>query len=346
MNPTEDILEFLVFALKSAREIVAEAWHITIGHRDQLFWLGIIPAFFSILVTGVSVYYQVQAFRHSPLFSDRREHYFFDLVQTMWNFLNQSTLVMSFSLAILVIVLAGWFFVPMICKAAITHLVGQAWRGEKLEKGLSTAFSNFFPIFEITALKRGLTPLTFFTEWSFITRNLNQSTRFITPIILFFMAIGMVVMFLFLFTTQAIILREERFSGAIVASFRAVADNLFRTFRVLMLFLLVELRVIINVVIVLLLPIILAGLTGIFAGLMNHTVGVIITLCLLLTLVLIAAYLTGVLFVFSEAMWTVAFLEFQAEKQRAVLVPEQKTEKKPAYLPTGEQLPATEYFHF
>lgn len=333
--------------MRSSREIVAEAWHLTIEHRSRLFRLGFVPAFFSILATAIYVYYQVQAFRYSPIFSEGDEHFQIEFALRMFDFITQSTVVLIVSLLAIITLLIGWFFAPMLCRAAITHLVAQAWRGEKVEHGFSSALFHFFPIFEIALLKRGLAPLSFITEIAFIARNLTGGLRLLSPLLLFFAAIGGIFLFFSLFTNQAIMLRDQGFAASISTSFKTVIQNFSQTLRILILFLLVELRVVVNVLIVLFLPIALAGLTGLFAGMVSDTVGMVIAIVFFLILIFLAAYLTGILFVFSEAMWTVAFLHFHQEEtsesplatptDRPLLQPEQTSYQIHSFSPDGSR---------
>ncbi len=303
--------------MKTSREIVAEAWHLTIEHRAKLFRYGFVPSFFSILVTAMYVYYQVQAFRYSPLFSDGKEHFQIAIARDLLGFTTQSTLVFSLSLFAVIVLLIGWYFAPMLCRAAIVQLVTQARNGEKVERGFSSSLLRFFPIFQISLLKRSLAPFSFLTEFGFVARNLTGGIMLIAPLLFFFGVIGLIFLFFASFTTQVIMLKGEGFAGAIKISFQTVLQNFGQTFKIMLLFLFVELRVILNVLIVLFLPIALVGLTGVFASMASQTVGIVIAGLVLLALIFIAAYLTGILFVFSEAMWTIAFLHF-SENQDAV----------------------------
>ncbi len=346
--------------MKSSREIVAEAWRLTIAHRAKLFKYGFVPAFFSIIVTGLYVYYQIEAFRHSKLFSGVQDHGFWvDYSLAILEFTTQSPLVLAFSIFVTITILLGWFFAPMMCRAAIAHLVAQSWRGEKMEHGFTKALFHFFPILEISLMKNALTPITFISEIFFIARNLTGALRFLMPLLIFLSIVGLIGLFFCSFTTQAIMLRDKGFTPAISQSFKTVAENISQTFRIMILFLLVELRVIINVLIVLFLPIALAALTGLFATLASEMIGIIIAAVFFFVLVFIASYLTGILFVFSEAMWTIAFLHFHGEERvkanhPQTIIPQAPNEHpgQEAHFPHGipslnptEYLSSEQYYH-
>ncbi len=316
--------------MKSAKEIVAEAWHITVEHRNVLFRFGFIPSFFSILVTGWYVFYQVQAFRYSPFFSEEHSDFLIPFLLKVLDILGADSRIMTLSIILLIFILLGWFFAPMLCQGAIAHLVAQARSGRKMERGFFNAFFRFFPLLEITVLKRGMQPVSFFTEFSFVGRHLPGTVPLVSPILIFFVVLGLIVLFFCSFTTQAIILRDMKFTGAIGMSFRVVVENFAKTLKILVLFLLVELRVLVNILVVFTVPIVVVSVTGLFAQFLSDQAGIIIAIVILIVLVLMAAYLTGILFVFSEAIWTIAFLEF------IQIIDEKDADDKELRKPIGE----------
>lgn len=238
-------------------------------------------------------------------------------IKLIWEFISQNGWFLGGSILLLIFILLGWFFVPFLCRGAITHLVSQIKHGKEPQYGFSTALFHFFPLFEMSLLKRGLEPVTFFTEFSFVARNLGIGAgQLVLPVLYFFAVLGLICLFFFNFTTQMIMLRDREFTSSISNSFRMVIANFGKVFKLLLLFFLVELRVLLNVVIVIVLPLFLAGVTGVFASLFSEQVGIIIGGVITFGLVLLTAYLTGILFVFSEAIWTIAYYEFdKAEKE-------------------------------
>jgi hypothetical protein len=308
-NGTRYFLRFL----KTAKEIVAEAWNITVEHKNRLFHLGFVPSLFSILVTGWYLFYQVQSFRHSPIFSQEKSEFLFSFLLDVWEILSIHSGILFFSLLCLFIIFVGWFFTPMLCRGAITHLTAQAYFGKRLERGFFTAFFRFFPLFEVTALASAIKPTAIFSAFSFLGRHVPGLISLSIPFFLIFFIFGSIVLFFLSFTTQAIILRNALFIDSVKCSFKVVLEHFSKTLAILFLFLLVELRVLVNILVVLALPILIVGATGLLAGLFSYQVGILVAAGIFFLLVFSAAYLTGILFVFSEAVWTVAFLEFMQD---------------------------------
>jgi hypothetical protein len=317
--------------LRRPKHIVALAWNITVQNRAILFKLGFIPSFFSILVTAWYIFYQIQSWRHSPWFSDDSENEFLlGFLLDVWSVVSSNISLLIGSALFLIIVLLGWFFVPMICRAAIIDLTGKYWRGEPMEKGVSSGVFHFFPMFTMNAFTGSLQPTTFYTEFSFLVRHIPQAASLILPPLLFLGSVGLITLFFLPFATQAIMLKDRKFITAITDSFKLVVENPGRTIKIMLIFILVELRVVLNVLLVLALPFVIAAATGLFASFFSEQIGMLLAICLFFVLVLTAAYLTGILFVFTEVVWTVAFLVFSGEEPKFEMVKKEEAIKPTA----------------
>ena len=302
--------------MKSAKSIIAKAWHLTLEHRDKLFKLGFVPSFFSILVSAIFIFYQIQSFRDSVIFDDERAHHMIAVILFIWNFISSSTVAFLGSLAVVIVVLLFWFFAPILCSGAIAFYVGQLRRGKPLEGGIVRSLMHFFSLFEMTLLKRGLYPLSFFSEFSFVSRNISLGAGImIVPVLTFFGVLGMFILFLLAFTTATIILLNKSFAGSIGASTKVVMSNFKTSFMIAMIILLIELRVLLNVLIVFAIPVLIMTIIGLTTAYLNMTATIILALSLGFLATVAAAYLTGILFVFSEVIWALAFLELAGEME-------------------------------
>lgn len=301
--------------MKTAKQIIFDAYKITLSHRDRLFAFGFVPSFFSLLVSGFYLFYQIQSFRYSPFFGGKRGDFLFDFLKKMVEILTQNSLFLFGGIFLIFLIFLGWFFAPMLCRAAIANAVFDLKKNRAIQKPLAKSFFQFFPLFKIAVLKRGLEPTAFFTEWSFAARHLGgAATAILSPLLIFFGILAAVFLFFLSFTTQAIVLKKKDFIGAIVSSFKTVFANFGISLKLLLMFLLIEIRVLINALLVLSIPAILIAATGFFAFLFTDAIGIFLAGIIVFLLVILAAYLTGILFVFSEVMWTVAFFEFETEK--------------------------------
>jgi hypothetical protein len=277
------------------------------------------------------LFFQASSFRFSPFYSPDQEGLFYTFLMNIWNVIRADETLLLLTFFGLFVVFLGWFFTPFLCRAAITYKIAKAKSVGNMRGGIRQAFLHFFVLLEITALKHVFEPISFFTQFSFISRHVPGLDPLTIPIFLFFSGIGLLGLFLMIYTNQAIMLSEKGFTQAIIKSSTMVIRNLFRTLQILILFLLVEMRVFVNILIVLALPIIFASTTGMFAFFFSDQIGLFLTVTLLITILGLVSYISGILFVFSEAIWTVAFIEHQkneAEKDE-IQVPEEGVLKNP-----------------
>ena len=302
--------------MQNSKKIVARAWNLVIRHRKILFSLGFWPSFFSIFISGFWIFYQIQAFRFSTIFSDGQTHFTFELIAEIWKIVSQNTVIFSVSLVLLLVILIGYFLIPIICRGAIISLISQAAQEKEPKNGIPNSIFNFLQLFELNALKSGMSLKIFFTEFSFAIRNLGiGSITILLPVFSFFALLGILANFLLSFALPAVIIKKQNFSGSIATSTRVVLENIRQTFFLMFIIFLIELRVIFNFLIFLSLPFFFISATGFFATAFSQNLGFFLGGMIFLILAILLAYLTGILFVFSEAIWAIAFLEFSKKSE-------------------------------
>ncbi len=303
-----------------AKNIVYNAWEIVKKER-HLIKFGFWPSFFVLIVSGAYIFYQIQAFMHSPLFSSKHINYtkIFSIVLDFAKS-NQGISIAFIITAILVLI--AYFFLPIICEGALVHLISNIYHGKESKHGLSTGIFRFLPLFETNVVKGTMKPTSFFTEWSFVIRNLGPGRAWLlTPFLIFFLLIGVVMLFFFAFTSQFIVLEKDSFALSIKNSIKMVIRNIGTTFSLFLIFILIELRVILNIAVILFIPIAVIFISGIFNTLLSmETVAIIIAGIVVLILLVLTAYITGTLSVFANAIWTLAYLEFKKEEQEDEIV--------------------------
>lgn len=293
-----------------AKKIVYDAWEITKNGKELLkfgFW----PSFFGILVGSAYVFYQIDAFMRSQLFHSGSLINFSQLINTFSAFIQKEPDLFIAAIVLLIIVLIGYFFVPIICSGALVHLIAKIHQGEEASHGLTVGLFRFLPLFEMSAVKSTVKPISFFTEWSFVIRNLGPGqAMLVTPVLGFLVFVGIIILFLFTLTTQLIVIEKADFGRSIASSVKLVISNIGTTFSLFLIIILIELRVILNVAVILFIPIAALWITGIFATIFN-ALGIALAIAVALILVSLTAYITGTLSVFSHAIWTLAYWDFK-----------------------------------
>lgn len=223
---------------------------------------------------------------------------------------------MILAIVSLIIIFLGWFFTPFLSRAVITCKIARAKTEGDLSSGFRPALLSFFVLLEIAALKHLCDPISFFTEFSFFSRHASGLDPITLPLFVFLSGVGILGLFLMLYSDQAVMLQQKTLTGALIESAKTVLQNFIQTCKLLTLFLLVEMRVILNILVILALPVIFGSVTGLFAFFFSEQIGLILTIGTTFGVLVLLSYISGVLFVFSEAIWTVAFLEYQKDIQQ------------------------------
>jgi hypothetical protein len=300
-------------AKSKAKRVVAQAWEIT-NNEKGLIRYGFVASFFSIIGGGAYIAYQVNAFLTSETFGG--ESNYGELISLASDFLNANQGLIIPLIVLAIIFALGYFIVPILTSGALTKLVAQSYLGEKKEKGIATSFLRFLPLLEVSAVEGTAKPQTIFSEWSFLIRNIGRgAARLFFPLLVFIGIVGIIVIFLFIFTTPFIILRKNNFSQSISNSAKLVIKNFGTTLSLFFIFAIIELRVMLNIFLILFLPLAVVAVTGFFTVFLAQNWGFIIALVVALILIGITSFLTGTLYVFSHAIWTIAFLEFSENEE-------------------------------
>lgn len=299
----------------SPKLVVAEAWELTKDYKKQLFWYGFIPAFFGMLVGTVYVLYQIAAFRHFILQEQDTVDYG-AIFQQSWEFLIADGTPTTLIIILALITLLGYFIIPVICKSALIFYISKIQKGEDMEKGVQVGLLRFLPLFEFTLLSSAASPKSFFTEASFIMRNLGTGMfRLLMPVFIVFTVFGLVALFFFAYAPQMIVLEKKGPISAVSSSAKLVFNYFSETFRLFLLIMLIELRVLLNIAIILLVPVVVVWITGLFAAFLQGF-GIFLAGVSALFLISLAAVISGTLEIFSTAIWTIAFHKLTPSEEK------------------------------
>ncbi len=300
----------------SPKLVIAEAWEITRDHNKRLFWYGFIPAFFGMIVGTVYVLYQAVAFRHYFLGEKDKVNYL-EIFSRAWDFIFTSQIPTWLIITVAVITLIGYVFFPVFSRGALVFLIEKIIKGEEPEKEIQTGFMRFIPLFEYSAVKNAVDPKSFFTEASFVLRNLGSGLfrLFLIPLIVFSF-FGLIALFFFAYVPQIIVLQREGLMTGITRSSKLAFTYFTETLTLFLLFLLIELRVLINIIIILFLPIAVFAISGFFAAKLLTGVGIVLSVIVGLILLTFASLLSGTLEIFSVAIWTIAFHTLTPDEEK------------------------------
>lgn len=301
----------------SPKLVVSQAWDITRQYKRRLFWYGFIPALLGMLVGTVYVLYQVVAFR---------EYFYGDveyreIIEQALGFLLADGTPTLLLIGVVILVLIGYVTVPIFCKCSLVFLVEKILKKEDLEAGVRIGFMRFMPMFEFGALKNAISPTSFLSQISFALRNLGGFFQLLIPVFVVLMVFGVVGLFFFAYVPQVIVLQRKTLMEAVSASTRLTFRYFSETLRLFLLLLLIELRVLVNIAIILFLPVGIVTIMGLFgSAIWLQGIGILVSGVVGIVLICAAAFISGVLEIFSTAIWTIAFhtLTPDEEKQTEV----------------------------
>jgi hypothetical protein len=298
------------------RRIIAEAWTFTQSNKKMIIWYAFFPALLSTLSGIIYALYQFYAFKSSTLFENWPRSFGYYLFTTVLGVIrdNFSSFVPFLIFAIVIGIL--YIFVPPLCEGSIIQLVARKKNGVEVRTrdGLRFGPMSFLPLFEYSWMARTFNLVAVFSMMSTIARNLGWETlNTFMPIIIIYAIVGVFLTVVFTYTEFFIVIDDYKVFKAITKSCVLVISHLGETIMLSILMLIISVRILVQILFVLLIPIIISGSIYIFASSTLPVIGITIGAVLGLITLYIASYLSAVIHVFAATVWTFTFLELTAE---------------------------------
>ncbi len=292
------------------REIIAESWAITTSHRPLRYW-GFFMSFFEILLDTKMIGYQM--YLAYTYFIVGEPGGMFDDVE----FLFASGLPDWASWTIIItfiILLIIELFIPSLGEGAIIGLTAKARRKEKVQGGCILALYNFFPILEIHGIFAFSGLLTFITASSLILRYGEGLRWFLVSIATFLWLVSFILRFFGSFAESGIVIEKLGVFSALGKSTKITLSYMRNIMFLMLLLAIISLRIIINAVVIILVPLIVVGTGLMLAHVINPVVSYTIASLLGLAILVVAAYFFAYLHIFKRAAWTTMYMEVIKEK--------------------------------
>lgn len=296
------------------KSIIKDAWILTKENKKLFWYWAFVPALFTVMIGILNFIYQVMAFRYSPLMSGTHENGGFLMVLFEWiyGFIDANTSIGIVLVVIIAILALIYFVYPTFSQVALIQLIARIKNKQNISMidGITYGALGFLKLFEYHMIIKIFGIITMVTEAMFVLRNFGWDLFkiILIPFVLF--AIFALIVKLFLsYTDFYIVIDEENVIKSMAKSMKLVILNWRHTILLLILMLLISIRIIINIILVLLVPSLIFLAAGLLATLTLETVGVIIGALVGIAGLVFAAYLTGILEVFSNAVWVFTFLD-------------------------------------
>lgn len=298
--------------------LIQDAWNYAQNHKRVIFWTGFLPSIFSTAAGVIYMGYQIMAFKRSEFFDHANKSFLAELFEYLWRFLNSDFPWKIWLILIAIILLIIWFFLPTLTHAAAIQLISRHRRGQEVSvgRGFTYGLFSYLPLFEYRTAVGIFGVFTILMDAGFVLRNFGLGAfKVFLPLFVLLLIMGTILTLLFTYADFYIVIDREGVVKSITKSCKLVILHWQKTFFITLLMLIIGARIIIQVLLLLLLPAVLIATVSFFSHLMLSALGVIIGSFIALAALLFSAYLTGIVEIFSYAVWTYTFLELSAEDE-------------------------------
>jgi len=300
------------------REIISEAWQYTQKNKSLIAWYGFFPEIFSTTVGVGYIIYQIFAFKKSYLFDNSETSFLHDVATYIWDFVT-SHISWTLPLVIFAIIFAIFYLLfPTIAQAASIQMIARNRNGQKAGVGTGMRYGilSFLPLFEYHLLIKTFGFWAIIIEVAFVLRNLGPVIfQMMIPAFIVFIIISFILTLLFTYADFYIVIDDMPIFQAMKSSAKLVLTNWRYTFLITVLMIIIGVRIIIQTFLVFFVPGIIIVVTGYIATITIPATSVIIGGSIGLVALILAAYLNGIVDIFSYSVWTFSFLSLTAEKE-------------------------------
>jgi len=312
------------------KQIISDAWAETQKDKSMIFWFGFVPALFTTPVSIGYIVYQYFAFRTSPIFnSGSHESFLVVMAKFIWNFL-----VLHVDWTLPIVLGAALFFVfyflyPTFARAAAIQVIARRKNGQSATTatGVKNAFFAFLPLFEYHLLINTFSFFAILIEISFVLNNLGLEIFFmLLPVFIIILVFSLFLTLFFTFADFYIVVDKLKIFDSMRKSIHLVFLNWKYTFLITVLMIVIGIRIILQAVIIFLIPFLVLLLAGFVASVTLQITGLIVGVAVGVIGLFIAAYLNGIVDIFSYTVWTHTFLLLSQEKELSARDPVKTSE--------------------
>ena len=299
------------------KEIILKAWNI-INEDSKIKKVYFGPGIISILFLTILLVYQV-IYTYVELFNKKEE-----ALVVILNFFHSSyfleTLI-GFGIFVLLYIFINPLFEGSLIQ--YIHKKNISW-----EASFSQSFGNgiyrFLPLFEYNNIFNQFKFISVINIYLFCLRFIGVDyISYLNAAFLFLLGISTVINILFSYARFEIVLNDKKALESISESVRIAILNLPTTIRLYFFLFFVNIRVIINFIVFLLFPILIALSVTYISSQVFLIITLVLVGCTFVFLIVVLGYLWGVMDIFKTAIWYFAYMEW-----KKTLSPPENEEKK------------------
>lgn len=302
----------------SYRSIIAEAWLYTQQNKKLIYWYGFFPSIFTTAAGVLYLSYQFFAFKKSEFFEHSAHSFLSDVIGFIFTYLSSHG-DQRIPLIITAIVLGAiYLLLPTLTQASAIQVIARHRNGQDVTMGdgLKYGLMSYLPLFEYHTFVKTFGIFTIIFEGAFVLRNLGPEVfKALLPFFLVYLVIGFILTLLFTYADLFIIIDNEGVMSSIAKSAKIVVMHWQKTFLISALMLIIGARIILQIILLILVPAAVIVATAYFATTTLVQIGLVLGITLGIVGLFFAAYLGGIVDIFSYAVWTYTFLELTSEKE-------------------------------
>ena len=302
--------------MKQRENIFKKAWEITTDDQNsRLFWFGFIPAFFTTLLSSISYSFKGYQYWTEFVAGGNVRDGISSFINSLFQFFLENPGYGLLMILLGIIFFMCYYFLPIIFHGGLIKILPKVLQKEpiKFRMGLVYGGRYFFKMFEFKAL---MSP--FRLTWVFLTYSI---LKIFAPELLLPLAIPLFVWFvvnvcanfLFIFVEYFIVHKDMMVLESLRASMKMVFLNIEDVALMIVLILLMELRMILNVIFILGIPLLLFFGLSFLSSTLLFNIGASVALLLGILLFLFISYLNAHITVFITSAWMLTFLYFGKE---------------------------------
>lgn len=281
------------------RAQIAHAWHIT-QTIPKLRWFAFLPALVSTLVGVVWLMYQYSVM--APYFGLDTS----GLIDPVMDFAYHNGSWTVAFVVVAVIVLLTYFTLPILFQGGLIAMIDNYTQSKKYGffYGLSQGLTAYPPMFEYHTL---ISPLSVISVFSLTALMIRNGLEDFWPLSLLLLILSFVAGFFFSYTDFFIVLKRRSIFEAMSKSVKMVMLHLPETALMAVLMIIIGLRIIINILLILFIPLVIILGTAYLSTLALGFYGIVLAVVVATVLIFLTSYFNALINVFTAAVWTLTF---------------------------------------
>lgn len=300
------------------RFLIRKAWLYTQNRKRLVNVYGILPALLTTVVTIVILAYQLFSLRQA-IYDPNNPAYKFFYDYILGFFHNYPGLTMPFIIAVIVFFLLE-LSVPVFAEGSVIQLLAREYNGQnvRLRDGIKYGMQNFLELLELHGVLFFFSFFTIFRGAIYLYVYLGKEfANFFMPIILIMSVISIIASLLFAYAENYVVIDDDNIFASLKKSASLVIFNLKETVLILFLLSLIGLRVLLNIIFVIGVPLLISWIFSLVVNTEFFYLAKFIAMFLSFGSLILIAKLAGTLFIFTKAVWVFSFLELTKDEDKS-----------------------------